>query len=117
MPNTPGGLQPNGHSRKRSAKSVARAISPSGQASSAQDVARPEHFGVVVVKRVSPSSRADVYDLSVDGQHEFFADGVLVHNCLDASRYAMLGYAQYAIEELMAASNEMEPILDVFVPM
>jgi len=30
---------------------------------------------------VHPASRADVYDLTVDGAHEFFAGGILVHNC------------------------------------
>lgn len=25
-----------------------------------------------------------VYDLMVEGEHEFFANGVLVHNCIDA---------------------------------
>ena len=35
---------------------------------------------------------ATVYDLSVEGQHEFFANGVLVHNCIDALRYALDGY-------------------------
>ena len=30
-----------------------------------------------------------VYDLTVDGAHEFFANGVLVGNCMDATRYAL----------------------------
>jgi hypothetical protein len=30
---------------------------------------------------------APVYDLTVDGEHEFFANGVLVHNCLAAAKY------------------------------
>ena len=30
-----------------------------------------------------------VYDLTVEDAHEFFANGVLVHNCIDATRYAM----------------------------
>jgi intein/homing endonuclease len=30
----------------------------------------------------------EVYDLTVEEQHEFFANGVLVHNCIDALRYA-----------------------------
>lgn len=29
-----------------------------------------------------------VYDLTVDGQHEFFASRILVSNCIDAARYA-----------------------------
>lgn len=30
-----------------------------------------------------------VYDLTVSNSHEYFANGILVHNCLDAVRYAM----------------------------
>jgi phage terminase large subunit-like protein len=30
---------------------------------------------------VQPAGRSDVYDLTVDGAHEFFASGILVHNC------------------------------------
>lgn len=33
-----------------------------------------------------------VYDISVEDQHEFFANGILVHNCIDAIRYALDGY-------------------------
>lgn len=29
-----------------------------------------------------------VYDLTVEDQHEFFANGILVHNCIDGVRYA-----------------------------
>lgn len=32
-----------------------------------------------------------VYDLTIDGCHEFFANGVLVHNCIDSLRYACEG--------------------------
>ena len=28
-----------------------------------------------------------VYDLEVEGCHEYFAEGLLVHNCIDAMRY------------------------------
>lgn len=31
--------------------------------------------------------RMPVYDLTVENEHEFFADGVLVSNCMDANRY------------------------------
>jgi intein/homing endonuclease len=31
-----------------------------------------------------------VYDLTVEDAHEYFANGILVHNCLDALRYATL---------------------------
>jgi phage terminase large subunit len=33
---------------------------------------------------------ANVYDLTIEGEHEFFANGVLVHNC-DSLRYALEG--------------------------
>ncbi len=29
-----------------------------------------------------------VYDFTVEGEHEYFANGVLVHNCIDSVRYA-----------------------------
>lgn len=33
--------------------------------------------------------RVDCYDLEVADQHEFFASGILVHNCIDGIRYAL----------------------------
>ena len=33
----------------------------------------------------------DVYDLTVDEHHEFIADGIVVHNCVDSVRYALDG--------------------------
>ena len=33
----------------------------------------------------------NVYDIEVEDMHEFFANGVLVHNCIDAVRYYVLG--------------------------
>lgn len=45
----------------------------------------------------------DVYDISVHGDEEFFASGVLVHNCLryclGADHYTIQGEAQKEIEE------------------
>lgn len=32
-----------------------------------------------------------VYDIEVENMHEFFANGILVHNCIDAARYYTLG--------------------------
>jgi hypothetical protein len=42
---------------------------------------------VVTVRAVD--GQQPVYDLTVDGEHEFFANGVLVHNSLDAARYVI----------------------------
>lgn len=33
----------------------------------------------------------NVYDIEVEDMHEFFANGVLVHNCIDSVRYYILG--------------------------
>ena len=30
------------------------------------------------------------YDIEVEDMHEFFANGILVHNCIDATRYVIL---------------------------
>lgn len=43
-------------------------------------------LGLIVEKERRP-----VYDLTVDGEHEFFADGFLVHNCVWALTDLMLG--------------------------
>lgn len=49
-------------------------------------------FAQEPVLRVTPLPYgAEVYDLTVDGEHEFFANGILVHNCIDALRYALDG--------------------------
>ena len=44
--------------------------------------------GVVGVHRCR--ERSDVFDLVVDGAHCFFANGILVHNCMDALQYACM---------------------------
>lgn len=38
---------------------------------------------------VEESRSERVYDLTVDGCHEYFANFILVHNCMDAGRYGM----------------------------
>jgi intein/homing endonuclease len=35
-----------------------------------------------------------VYDLTIENNHEYFANGVLVHNCSDATRYIFSRLAQ-----------------------
>jgi hypothetical protein len=44
-----------------------------------------------VLANESLDQSVPVYDLTVDGCHEFYAEGVLVHNCQDALRYACMG--------------------------
>jgi hypothetical protein len=43
----------------------------------------------VVVGTWTASQRCSVYNLTVPDCPEFFANGVLVHNCYDALRYAL----------------------------
>ena len=52
-----------------------------------------ENFAVEnVVEEISLVSvgKDNVYDIEVDDMHEYFANGILVHNCIDASRYAVM---------------------------
>lgn len=46
----------------------------------------------VCVAAVTPlgSAPVPVYCLTMDGPPEFFADGILAHNCADALRYAIM---------------------------
>ena len=37
---------------------------------------------------VQDAGKMQVYDLTVEDSHEYFANGILVHNCIDATRYA-----------------------------
>lgn len=41
--------------------------------------------------RTKGESYCEVYDLTIEDEHEYFANGVLVHNCIDAARYWVLG--------------------------
>lgn len=45
---------------------------------------------VRAIEKIAPV----VYDLTIEGQHEFFANGILVHNCWDAIRYSLDGHIQ-----------------------
>lgn len=50
-------------------------------------------FAVDTVQDVEVIGIADkVYDITVEDQHEFFANGVLVSNCIDSIRYALQPY-------------------------
>ena len=37
---------------------------------------------------VQDAGKMQVYDLTIEESHEYFANGILVHNCIDASRYS-----------------------------
>jgi hypothetical protein len=50
--------------------------------------ARQQTAHAVVVLSGAVKKQADVFNLKVEGAHEFFANGILVHNC-DSLRYAI----------------------------
>jgi len=60
---------------------------PSHAVSTASSDIAPVH--VVAVSTIH-ADRAPVYDLTIDAVSEFFANGILVHNSLDALRYAVM---------------------------
>lgn len=45
---------------------------------------------VHVLKKATSAGKADVYNLTVDEEHEYFANGFLVHNCYDAVAYGCM---------------------------
>lgn len=53
------------------------------------DTPEPKRAPVHVVRVSENQGKRPVYNLTVAGTPEYFANGILVHNCLDASRYAL----------------------------
>ena len=74
---------------------------------SGQTDSRTQNAAVAVVLQdieIRGEEKREVFDLQVNDIHEYFANGILVHNCLDALRYAVwtrfgqrAGYGQYSI--------------------
>lgn len=61
-----------------------------------------------VVKRHVEAIRQPVYNLTVADTPEYFANGLLVHNCLDALRYAIVSGLPRAIQFPVAKAKEPE---------
>lgn len=57
-----------------------------------QDIQENQNFVITTARlrllEQEESTIEEVYDIMVDECHEYFANGVLVHNCIDAARYA-----------------------------
>jgi phage terminase large subunit-like protein len=89
---SPTGSVPTHVSRRGAARAVSTtsivsapsAVRPSELTSTARS-----QLVLARVVAVRKAGRSAVYNLTVDGEHEFFANGVLVHNC-DALRYACM---------------------------
>lgn len=58
----------------------------------------------VVVLGLSPVRNASVYNLSVDDAEEYYANGVLVHNC----RYLLIGHRDEPVQEPFESYQERE---------
>jgi len=55
------------------------------------DIATPSPVVALALLNIagSDAGTAEVFDLTVHNSHEYIANGVLVHNCMDATRYAL----------------------------
>jgi len=51
-----------------------------------------------------------VYNLTVEGEHEYFANGVLTHNC-DALRYCLYSHDQRAGSGSVRRTGSMSDLL------
>lgn len=61
----------------------------------------------VVVEKVQLLNETEerVYDLEVEECHEYFASGILVHNCIDSLRYAFLELAEPVRNDLQRIAS------------
>jgi len=57
-------------------------IHSNNQASIVQTNVNKKHLELEIVRKLNYTGK--VYDLTVEEEHEFFANGILVHNCADA---------------------------------
>jgi hypothetical protein len=46
-----------------------------------------QRHAIINTKREGSESLKNVYDIQVEGEHEYFANNLLVHNCSDTKRY------------------------------
>ena len=73
-----------------------------------------EGHGLVEVVSVENTGRFEfVYDLTVDEAHDFFANGVLVLNCMDAARYALSAFFMRGHGYVAEARGEEMPATPV----
>jgi hypothetical protein len=87
------------------ASSVEKSL-PLTNTSKKHTVQEPAHK-VVGVARLGNSE--DTYDLSVEDVPEFFASGILVHNCIDTARYILAAdaYTLTTEEEKLIEPEDM----------
>lgn len=54
------------------------------------NIDKPKGVKIAKVKSVKYVGKSDVYNLEVDGTHNFIANGIIIHNC----RYAVEDYTR-----------------------
>ena len=99
------GEQGNMHPERKRERLNAPALY--AERNSGQTDSRTQNAAVAVVLQdieIRSEEEREVFDLQVNDVHEYFANGILVHNCLDALRYALwtkygknAGQGQYSI--------------------
>jgi phage terminase large subunit len=62
-----------------------------------QGIQEFQNFVEITVKHVHCENvgEMNVYDLMIKDQHEYFANGILVHNCIDPTRYGVRYYKKF----------------------
>lgn len=55
-----------------------------------RNVTQRQHLPVVLLRTQNEKKKHDVYNLTVDEVHEYFANGILVHNCADSFCYSVM---------------------------
>ena len=49
------------------------------------------------VKSIKKVGKADVYNMEVEEYHNFIANGIVVHNCIDATRYILVEFERLGL--------------------
>jgi hypothetical protein len=80
-------------------------VSAAAQSSSAIGTPRTDTAPVHVVAATTNEKSEPVYDLTIEDAHEFFANGILVHNSLDALRYAIMGIDHPKVRKVEATTK------------
>lgn len=75
------------------------------QCSSSVDTSKLRLVRAYVLSSKPAERSAPVYDLTVENDHEFFANGVLVHNSMDSLRYLAVGRFGRGLNERFVTSG------------
>lgn len=73
-------------------------------------VGRPSRSTNILNRNSVPVRVERVYDIEVEGAHEYFANGLLVHNCIDAVRYGCVHLINTARAEKRRSKFKANPI-------